>query len=146
MAGSVAFNTNNGQVPGIARGNQLGRGIRVASVIPGSQQSAPEEEGSWCTCQLGAAIRRDVCHQQFRAQVGFKAVWCPGQHETYNILAVIGEDHALLAWGQPGKPLPPGGERRGSFTEVDASPWAAACDEAQRLHAAAAAKVHVEEL
>ncbi len=131
MAGDVAFNTNDGQVPGIALGNQLGAGIQAASVQPGDGTESPQSEGSWCTCQLGAASRRDVCHTQFKAQVGFKAIWCPEQHGTHNLLALIGEEHELLAWGKPQGPLPPYGERYASYTEIDASPWAAACIQAQ---------------
>lgn len=146
MAGDVAFNTNEGQVPGIARGNQLGHGIRVASVVPGSDTPAPDAEGSWCTCQLGASTRQDVCHKQFHAQVGFKAVWCPGAHEQHEVLAVVGDDHALLAWGRPSGRLPPGGERYGTYTQVDGSPWAAACREAEQLDSSARAASSAGEL
>ena len=69
---------------GIAFGNQLGPGIRVASL--------PElgPGGSWSTCLMGCSAPqpRDVAHVQFRSRIAFKLVWAP---PAYSKLAGVAE-------------------------------------------------------
>jgi hypothetical protein len=71
MLGQVVHNNNEGQVPGIAYNNRLGRGIEIASITelgPG---------GSWSTCMIGCHLEppQDVAHIQFRSRIAFKLVW-----------------------------------------------------------------------
>jgi hypothetical protein len=68
MSLSVSDNENRGQVSGIAFGNRLGPGIKVASdpdLGPG---------GSWCTCAQGGRSEppEDVAHLQFRSAIAWK--------------------------------------------------------------------------
>ena len=66
MRDSVSDNENDGSVQGIAIGNQLGTGIRTASL--------PElgNGGSWSTCAIGCNKDppQDVAHVQFRSRIG----------------------------------------------------------------------------
>ena len=66
MRDTVSDNENDGSVKMIAIGNQLGPGIRTASL--------PElgNGGSWSTCAIGCNQDppRDVAHVQFRARIG----------------------------------------------------------------------------
>ena len=71
---------------------------------------------------------RDVCHLQFNARIGFKAVWCPGR--DYTTLALVGDGGELLASGRPQGALPGLRERRASFAVVRGSRFEAACKEA----------------
>lgn len=71
MRDNATFNENDGRVARIAFSNQLGPGIRTASIAevgPG---------GSWTTCMIGCNKNppRDVAHVQFRARIAFKLVW-----------------------------------------------------------------------
>lgn len=71
---------SDGNVAGIARNNQLGPGVRIASL--------PElgPGGSWSTCITGCAHDppRDVAHVQFKARIAFKLVWVPNsQYDTF---------------------------------------------------------------
>lgn len=71
MVDKESFNENEGKVEGIHFSNQLGPGIRIASM--------PElgPGGSWSTCMIGCAKNppQDVAHVQFRARIAFKLVW-----------------------------------------------------------------------
>ena len=73
MLDRVSNNENDGAVKGIAIGNNLGNGIRMASL--------PElgPGGSWSTCAMGCNQEppRDVAHIQFRSRIAFKLVWVP---------------------------------------------------------------------
>lgn len=66
MRDNVSDNENDGSVKMIAIGNQLGPGIRTASI--------PElgSGGSWSTCAIGCNQDppRDVAHIQFRSRIG----------------------------------------------------------------------------
>ncbi len=66
MRDNVSDNENDGSVKMIAIGNQLGDGIRTASL--------PElgSGGSWSTCAIGCNQDppRDVAHVQFRSRIG----------------------------------------------------------------------------
>jgi len=59
------FNEHSGDIRGIAIGNKLGSGIRIASV--------PElgPGGSWSTCANGCNFnpRQDVAHVQFSSRL-----------------------------------------------------------------------------
>lgn len=126
MVGAVSHNQNDGRVAGIAIGNQLGPGIGAASLRVGTQSPAPSSEGSWCTCQLGAARRGDVCHLQFKSKVGFKLVWCAA--EDWAAFRLVGDEGEVLAGGVAHPPLPPLSQRRGNAAEVAGSVYGAACD------------------
>ncbi len=71
MLDEQAYNENKGQVEGIHFSNQLGPGVKVASL--------PElgPGGSWSTCMMGCAQEppQDVAHVQFRSRIAFKLVW-----------------------------------------------------------------------
>ena len=107
-------------MPGIARGNRLGRGIEAASL--------PElgPGGSWSTCMLGCNAQpapRDVAHVQFRARVAFKLVWVP---PAFGVFVLVDDDGALLALGAPAGTLPPLRERAMNFRLVQGSKYATA--------------------
>eukprot|EP00729_Bicosta_minor_P028834 gene28834-14726_t len=130
MQGSQAHNENRGQVDGIAYSNQLGGGIRVASNVFGEEGS-----GSWCTCQIGAqrAPPADVCHRQFKAQVSFKLVWCPGHDGiTFDTFTLVDDAGGLLSHGQPSGPgLPSHREREANWRVVKGSKFASPCKQIQ---------------
>ena len=71
MLDEQAFNENRGQVQGIHFSNQLGPGVKIASL--------PElgPGGSWSTCMIGCQKEppQDVAHLQFRSRIAFKLVW-----------------------------------------------------------------------
>mmetsp|Transcript_23006 Transcript_23006/g.30545 ORF Transcript_23006/g.30545 Transcript_23006/m.30545 type:complete len:303 (-) Transcript_23006:124-1032(-) len=109
MNDQVSNNTNNGQVEGIAYGNRLGEGIRIASL--------PElgAGGSWSTCAMGCNKDppQDVAHLQFRSRIAFKLVWVP--NELYDTFVLVDDDGKLLARGTPSdgpSALPPLRERQ----------------------------------
>ena len=101
---------------GIAFGNQLGPGIRVASL--------PElgPGGSWSTCLMGCSAPqpRDVAHVQFRSRIAFKLVWCPGLGDADAFASFVLVDDAgdALASGTPSGALPPMREREMNFRAV----------------------------
>ena len=101
---------------GIAFGNQLGPGIRVASL--------PElgPGGSWSTCLMGCSAPqpRDVAHVQFRSRIAFKLVWCPGLGDADAFASFVLVDDAgnALATGTPSGALPPMREREMNFRAV----------------------------
>lgn len=116
--------TNDGQVAGIAIGNRLGSGIRVASypeLGPG---------GSWSTCMIGCASDppRDVAHLQFRSRIAFKLVWVPPEFETFVLVDDAGE---LLNVGHPDASSPgfPSWQQRAkNYAVVRGSKYATAAD------------------
>eukprot|EP00577_Skeletonema_sp_RCC1716_P022040 CAMPEP_0113393574 /NCGR_PEP_ID=MMETSP0013_2-20120614/11975_1 /TAXON_ID=2843 ORGANISM="Skeletonema costatum, Strain 1716" /NCGR_SAMPLE_ID=MMETSP0013_2 /ASSEMBLY_ACC=CAM_ASM_000158 /LENGTH=217 /DNA_ID=CAMNT_0000277211 /DNA_START=76 /DNA_END=724 /DNA_ORIENTATION=+ /assembly_acc=CAM_ASM_000158 len=95
MNDEIADNQNDGSVKGIAVGNRLGNGIRVASL--------PElgSGGSWSTCAMGCNQDppNDVAHIQFRSRIAFKLVWVP--NEQYDTFVLVDDDGKLLAKGKP---------------------------------------------
>jgi len=97
------------KVEGIAYGNRLGEGIRIASL--------PElgAGGSWSTCAMGCNKDppQDVAHLQFRSRIAFKLVWVP--NELYDSFVLVDDDGKLLARGTPSdgpSALPPLRERQ----------------------------------
>ncbi|KAL7515599.1 hypothetical protein ACHAXN_013363 [Cyclotella atomus] len=88
-------NLHDGSVQGIAVGNKLGPGIKIASIPdlgPG---------GSWSTCALGCHTNppKDVAHVQFRSKIAFKLVWVP--NDTFDTFVLVDDDGKLLAVGKP---------------------------------------------
>jgi hypothetical protein len=110
-------------IPGIARGNRLGPGIRVASLPdlgPG---------GSWSTCAMGCHEDppNDVAHTQFRSRIAFKLVWVP--LPSFDEFVLVDDDGQLLAHGSnllP--PLPPLRERQMNYRLVQGSKYAREAD------------------
>jgi len=125
MLGEVSHSQNEGQVRGIAMGNQLGPGIKAASLEELGQG------GSWCTCLNGCASDppRDVAHLQFKSRIAFKMVWSP--NEDYNTLVLVDDEGNLLNQGRPTGKLPPLRERQLNYEMVKGSKYArAASDQA----------------
>jgi len=85
MLGKVAYNKNEGQVQGIAMGNQLGPGIQIASI----KELGPG--GTWSTCMMGCNKDppQDVAHVQFKARIAFKLVWCPPNFDTFVLVSTL---------------------------------------------------------
>jgi hypothetical protein len=71
MLDEESFNENKGKVEGIHYSNQLGPGVKIASL------SELGPGGSWSTCMIGCAKEppQDVAHLQFRSRIAFKLVW-----------------------------------------------------------------------
>lgn len=122
MADGEADAENDGRVKGIAMGNRLGNGIRVASL--------PElgAGGSWSTCMMGCNSEppRDVAHLQFKSRIAFKLVWVP---PTFATLVLVGDEGELLATGTPTGRLPALRERQMNYALVRGSKYAAAAVE-----------------
>jgi hypothetical protein len=123
MNDQVSDNLNDGSVKGIAIGNRLGPGVRIASIPdlgPG---------GSWSTCAIGCASDppRDVAHVQFRSRIAFKLVWVP--NDGYDMFVLVDDDGALLASGRPsGGRLPSRREREMNYRIMKGSKYAIAAD------------------
>lgn len=114
-------NLNDGSVKGIAVGNRLGPGIRIASLPdlgPG---------GSWSTCAIGCNTHppRDVAHIQFRSRVAFKLVWVP--NAEYDTFVLVDDDGKVLAQGTPSDgpaALPARRERERNYQIMKGSKYA----------------------
>lgn len=130
MTDSIADSENDGRVKGIALGNQLGEGIRIASL--------PElgTGGSWSTCALGCAKEppQDVAHVQFRSRIAFKLVWVP--NESYDTFVLVDDSGKLLAKGKPSGSLPPLSEREMNYNIVVGSKYSREADRIARNVAA----------
>ena len=120
-----AENLNDGSVKGIAVGNRLGPGIKIASI--------PElgPGGSWSTCALGCHTDppRDVAHVQFRSRIAFKLVWVPnGKFDTF---VLVDDDGKLLAVGKPDDDgtLPSRREREKNWSIVQGGKYATVAKE-----------------
>lgn len=127
MLDQVSDSENDGRVKGIAVGNRLGNGIRLASL----EELGPG--GSWSTCALGcnAEPPQDVAHIQFRSRVAFKLVWVP--NDDFDTFVLVDDDGKLLATGKPA----PGGlplmrERRLNYQIVQGSKYAREADRLAR--------------
>lgn len=123
MLEQVSDNENDGSVKGIAIGNRLGSGIRIASL----EELGPG--GSWSTCAMGCDKDppQDVAHIQFRARIAFKLVWVP--NESYDTFVLVDDDGKLLAKGKPTPGgLPPLRERQMNYRLVQGSKYARAAD------------------
>jgi len=122
MRDDEADNENEGRVEGMAWSNQLGPGIKLASL--------PElgAGGSWSTCMIGCNTDppQDVAHVQFRSRIAFKLVWIPS---TFTRFVLVDDAGNLLATGQPKGSLPPLEERRTNFRDVQGSKYATAAAE-----------------
>lgn len=122
MAEQVSDNENDGSVKGIAIGNQLGSGIRIASL--------PElgPGGSWSTCALGCNKDppRDVAHVQFRSRIAFKLVWVP--NEGFDSFVLVDDDGEELARGCPTGSLPRLRERQLNYQIVQGSKYSKVVD------------------
>lgn len=114
-------NLNDGSVKGIAVGNRLGPGIRIAShpeLGPG---------GSWSTCAMGCNQDppSDVAHIQFRSRVAFKLVWVP--NAEYDTFVLVDDEGKLLAKGKPSdgpRALPRRREREMNYMIMKGSKYA----------------------
>ena len=121
MLGAVASNENEGKVAGIHRSNQLGPGIRLASL----EELGPG--GSWSTCMIGCNKNppSDVAHVQFQSRIAFKLVWAP---PTYDRFVLVDDAGMLLAAGKPTGTLPDIGERQMNYQVVSGSKYAVEAD------------------
>lgn len=123
MLDQVSRNENDGSVQQIARGNQLGPGIRIASL--------PElgPGGSWSTCANGCNKDppQDVAHVQFRSRIAFKLVWTPT--ENFDTFVLVDDGGKELARGTPSGNLPRIVERQANYRIVMGSKYAAAADD-----------------
>lgn len=123
MVLDVSDNENRGLVNGIAFGNRLGPGIRVAS----DPELGPG--GTWCTCAQGgdAEPPADVAHLQFQSKIAWKLVWVPNGDFSRFILV---DDQGLeLATGVPTGNTPPLREREHNFRMLEGGRYAAAARE-----------------
>jgi len=133
MSDGTSDNENDGSVQGIAVGNRLGPGIRIASL--------PElgPGGSWSTCALGCHHEppQDVAHIQFSARIAFKLVWVP--NENFDTFVLVDDEGKLLAQGKPSsmEGLPAMRERQMNYKIVKGSKYA---KEAEKLASIAAAE------
>ena len=132
MIEQASDNENDGSIKGIAVGNRLGNGIRVASL--------PElgPGGSWSTCALGCNKEppQDVAHIQFQARIAFKLVWVP--NDNFDTFVLVDDDGHLLARGKPnGGGLPVLRERQMNYRIVAGSKYA---KEADRIASKAASE------
>ena len=130
MLDDTQDNENDGAVKGIAVGNRLGQGIRVASL--------PElgPGGSWSTCAMGCNKDppSDVAHVQFRSRIAFKLVWVPNkEYDTFVLVDDVGQ---MLAKGKPSDGpagLPALRERQMNYQIMLGSKYAVAAERIARL-------------
>lgn len=120
MNDQVSNNENDGRVKGIAIGNNLGNGIRIASI----EELGPG--GSWSTCAMGCHHNppQDVAHVQFRSRIAFKLVWVP--NEKYDVFVLVDDDGNELARGKPTGNLPMLRERQLNYRIVHGSKYSKA--------------------
>lgn len=126
MRGQEAHNINGGAVEGIAQHNQLGPGIKIASL----EELGPG--GSWSTCMMGCDREppADVAHLQFKSRIAFKMVWVPPNFEEF---VLVDDDGFLLAHGSPTGKLPDIRQRQANFRAVGKGKYSlAALDVATR--------------
>ena len=130
MAEQVSDNEHDGSIDGIALGNRLGPGIRIASI--------PElgPGGSWSTCAMGCNKDppQDVAHIQFRSRIAFKLVWVP--NERFDTFVLVDDDGNELARGKPTEGLPRLQERQMNYEIVKGSKYARVVDSIARNVAA----------
>ena len=115
-------NLNDGSVKGIAIGNRLGPGIRIASI--------PElgPGGSWSACANGCNQDppSDVAHVQFRSRIAFKLVWVP--NDNYDTFVLVDDEGKLLAKGKPTGVLPNRRQREMNYMIMKGSKYATVAD------------------
>jgi len=116
MLGDVSHNENKGEVKGIAIGNQLGPGIKIASI----EELGPG--GTWSTCMMGCNRDppQDVAHIQFKSRVAFKLVWCPPDFSTF---VLVDDGGGYLNHGTPSGSMPHKMERAYNFKMVEGSKY-----------------------
>jgi len=121
MLGEYSTAENRGRVAGIHQSNQLGAGIRIASL----EELGPG--GSWSTCMIGCNKEppQDVAHIQFHSRIAFKLVWVPSDFSTF---VLVDDDGKLLATGTPTGQLPPRSERSQNYRVVAGSKYAKEAD------------------
>lgn len=117
MLENYSSHENDGRVDGIHFQNQLGPGIKIASI------EELGEGGSWSTCMMGCnkSPPQDVAHLQFRSKIAFKLVWCPPEYSTF---VLVDDDGNHLARGSPTGSLPPMSERVQNYRLVKGSKYA----------------------
>lgn len=125
MNDETVYNENQGEIQQIAIGNNLGPGIKIASI------SELGPGGSWSTCSNGCDSDppNDVAHTQFRSRIAFKLVWAPNQN--FDTFVLVDDDGNLLAKGKPsdGPPsLPHIRQRQMNFQVVQGSKYAVAAE------------------
>ena len=122
MAGEVSDNKNDGSVKGIAIGNKLGSGIRIASL----EELGPG--GSWSTCAIGCNKDppSDVAHVQFQSRIAFKLVWVPT--ENFDTFVLVDDDGNELAVGKPTGQLPNLRERMRNYEIMKGSKYSRVAD------------------
>lgn len=123
MNDRVSDNENDGVVKGIAIGNNLGDGIRIASI----EELGPG--GSWSTCATGCHLDppKDVAHLQFRSRIAFKLVWVP--NENYDVFVLVDDDGNELARGKPTGQLPQLRQRQMNYRIVAGSKYSKAVND-----------------
>ena len=121
MRSDESHNENEGRVAGMAFGNQLGPGIKIASM---KELGAG---GSWSTCMMGCNSDppQDVAHIQFRARIAFKLVWVP---PSYDAFVLVGDNGGLLNLGKPTGRLPAIRDREFNYRAVRGSKYAVEAD------------------
>jgi hypothetical protein len=124
MIDNVSDSEHDGtSIPGIARGNRLGPGIRIASL--------PElgPGGSWSTCAMGCHKEppQDVAHVQFQSRIAFKLVWVP--NANFDTFVLVDDDGKELARGKPLEGLPRLSERQMNYKIVKGGKYARVVEE-----------------
>ena len=119
MRGQEAHNINAGEVEGIAYSNQLGPGIKLASL----EELGPG--GSWSTCMMGCdrTPPADVAHLQFKSRIAFKLVWVP---PGFTQFVLVDDEGELLASGTPKGELPDYRQRARNWQSVGQSKYSVA--------------------
>lgn len=123
MNDQVSDNENDGSVANIAIGNNLGDGIRIASIAelgPG---------GSWSTCANGCHLDppQDVAHVQFRSRIAFKLVWVPVRN--FDTFVLVDDGGRELARGKPTGRLPHLRQRQMNYQIISGSKYSKVADE-----------------
>lgn len=122
MNDRVSDNENDGAVKEIAIGNNLGNGIRIASI----QELGPG--GSWSTCANGCHLDppQDVAHVQFRSRIAFKLVWVP--NANFDMFVLVDDEGNELARGKPTGQLPHLRQRKMNYQIISGSKYSEVAD------------------
>ena len=122
MTLDVSDNENRGKVQGIAFGNRLGPGIRVAS----DPELGPG--GTWCTCCPGRrrGTARGRRARNLRSAIAWKLVWVPAGGFTRFVL--VDDAGKQLATGVPTGRVPAMREREYNYRVLRGGRYAEAAD------------------